>query len=227
VTEAQADDASHRAFAANILTKITAELWLVRHGAVDREWHGADPPLAAAGHDQAKVLATVLSSAPQLAGITDIHCSPLLRTRQTAQPLADALHLPLVLHEGLAEFDRNAPEYLLLSELKARGDARFDQVMAGDLSAWGTDWPTFRNNAVAALHEVAAAVDRIGVVFTHGGVINALVGVALGHDQAWLSIPEHASLTRIGVSADGKLKLLSLNETWHLRDAASDAASSH
>jgi probable phosphoglycerate mutase len=219
VTDQGDDDASLTALAANILTKVETELWLVRHGAVDRTFPGADPPLSAAGHGQATLLAEVLSGVDRFAEITEIHCSPMLRTRQTADPLADALRLPVVTHDGLAEFDRNAPEYLLLSELKARGDVRFEQVMAGDLSAWGTDWPSFRNGAVAALHEVANSVDRFGVVFTHGGVVNALVGVCLGHDQAWLSIPEHASLTRIGVAADGKLKLLSLNETWHLRSA--------
>ncbi|HEY2832816.1 MAG TPA: histidine phosphatase family protein [Sporichthyaceae bacterium] len=211
------DEASVAALAATILTKVHTELWLVRHGAVDREWTAADPPLSAEGHEQAKVVAAALAGVPALAGMTAIHCSPLLRTQQTAEPLAAALGLPVVLHEGLAEFDRNAPEYLLLSELKARGDARYEQVMAGDISAWGTDWATFRDGAVAALRDVVAAVDRIGVIVTHGGVINALIGVALGHDQAWLNIPEHASLTRFGVSADGKLKLLSLNETWYLR----------
>jgi broad specificity phosphatase PhoE len=218
VTEPQsADETSVAALAATILTKVRTELWLVRHGAVDREWTAADPPLSAEGHEQAKAMATALAAVPKLAGITAIHCSPLLRTQQTAEPLAVALGLPVVLHEGLAEFDRNAPEYLLLSELKARGDVRYEQVMAGDISAWGTDWATFRNGAVAALRDVVAAVDRIGVVITHGGIINALIGVALGHDQAWLNIPEHASLTRFGMSADGRLKLLSLNETWYLR----------
>jgi probable phosphoglycerate mutase len=186
------DEASVAALAATILTKVHTELWLVRHGAVDREWTAADPPLSAEGHEQAKVVAAALAGVPALAGMTAIHCSPLLRTQQTAEPLAAALGLPVVLHEGLAEFDRNAPEYLLLSELKARGDARYEQVMAGDISAWGTDWATFRNGAVAALRDVVAAVDRIGVIVTHGGVINALIGVALGHDQAWLNIPEHA-----------------------------------
>ncbi|HEY3603204.1 MAG TPA: histidine phosphatase family protein [Sporichthyaceae bacterium] len=227
MAERWADDTSHSALAANILTKVTTELWLVRHGAVDREFVGADPPLSAGGHEQAKVLADVLSEVDRFADIDAIHCSPMLRARQTAEPLAGTLRLPVVTHEGLAEFDRNATEYMLLSELRARGDVRFEQVMAGDLSAWGTDWPTFRNEAVVAVHEVAASVDGFGVVFTHGGIINALVGVALGHDQAWLSIPEHASLTRFGVSADGKLKLLSLNETWHLRGANHEPVPGH
>jgi probable phosphoglycerate mutase len=224
----QGDDAtSLSAVAATILTRVTTELWLVRHGAVDRDWTDADPPLSAAGHEQAKATAAALLTVDRVAQIDAVHCSPMLRTRQTAEPLTAALGVSLVVHEGLAEFDRDAPEYLLLSELKARGDARFEQVMAGDLSAWGMTWTSFRNEAVAALREVAASVDGFGVVITHGGVINALVGAALGHDQAWLTIPEHASLTRIGVSADGRLKLLSLNETWHLQDHVSDVASSH
>src|SRR5207302_2351737 len=142
--------------AGTILTKVSTELWLVRHGSVDRDWTEADPPLSAEGHEQAKVVAAALVGDPQVAGITAVHCSPLLRTKQTAEPLAATLGVPLVLHEGLAEFDRNAPEYLLLSELKARGDVRYEQMMAGDLSAWGTDWVTFRNEALAAVREVVA-----------------------------------------------------------------------
>jgi broad specificity phosphatase PhoE len=212
------DGASLAALAGGILTTVSAELWLVRHGAVDRAWTAADPPLSAEGHAEAKTMAAALAGASRLADITAIHCSPMRRTQQTAAPLAAAFDLPVVLHDGLAEFDRYSPEYLLMSELKARGDIRYEQMMAGDLSAWGTDWTTFRNGALAALRDVVAAVDRIGVVVTHGGIINALVGVALGHDRAWLNIPANCSLTRIGVSANGSMKLLSLNETWYLRD---------
>ena len=217
MAEQGSDDTSLSAVAGSILTEVSTELWLIRHGAVDRDWTDADPPLSAEGHEQAKVVAAALAGVPALAGITAVHCSPMLRTRQTAEPFAAAVGLPVVLHDGLAEFDRHAPEYQLLSELKARGDNRYEQVMAGDLSAWGTDWATFRNGALAALRDVVAEADRIGVVFTHGGIINALVGAALGHRGAWLNIPENGSLTRLGISADGRLKLLSLNETWYLR----------
>jgi broad specificity phosphatase PhoE len=218
VADQGADDTSHLALAGSIITRVTTELWIVRHGDVDRAHQGVDPPLSARGHDQAKAMAAGLAGAPELAGVTAVHCSPMRRTVQTAEPLAAALGVPLVHHDGLAEYDRDSPEYLLMADLKALGDGRFEQVMAGDLSAYGTDWPTFRNRVLAALRDVVAAVDGVGVVVSHGGPINALVGVALGVEKRrWLAIPDNASLTRIGVAADGRLKLLSLNETWYLR----------
>ena len=52
----------------------------------------ADPPLSRAGHTRARRLASMLRSA----NVTHIFTTEYLRTRQTAAPLAEALHLEVV-----------------------------------------------------------------------------------------------------------------------------------
>jgi probable phosphoglycerate mutase len=53
------------------------------------------------GNKQALCLAHNLASLP----IAAIYSSPLERTRETAAPLAEALHLPVIIDEGLQEVD--------------------------------------------------------------------------------------------------------------------------
>lgn len=68
----------------------------VRHG--EREAVGADPALTAAGRERARRLARMLRDA----GVSAIFTSEARRTKETAQPLAAALHLgPKVIADDL------------------------------------------------------------------------------------------------------------------------------
>jgi broad specificity phosphatase PhoE len=62
---------------------------LVRHADIDLPAHPSDPPLNAAGHRRAEVLAHVSGAA----GVATLFTSSFLRTRQTAGPLAARLGL--------------------------------------------------------------------------------------------------------------------------------------
>ena len=81
----------------------TATVLLVRHGkAGEREhWHGDDDlrPLTAAGHRQATELAVLLA----LFGPSAVYCAPPVRCRQSVQPLADSLGVPVVALPRLSE----------------------------------------------------------------------------------------------------------------------------
>jgi broad specificity phosphatase PhoE len=61
----------------------------------------ADPPLDEAGHDQARRLATVLGAR----GLCAVIASPLLRARQTAQPVADLAGLEVATDQCLVDRD--------------------------------------------------------------------------------------------------------------------------
>lgn len=184
---------------------------LARHGEAARGV--ADPGLSARGHDQAHALAAALAAEPFAA----VYCSPQQRALETAAPLAKELGLELQVRNGLAEFDRDAGEYVLLSELRAAGDPRFDACMAGDLTAWGMELAAFRAEAGAVLTEI---LDRHAggraFVVTHGGVLNVLLGSVLGLDRMWFFHPDNCGISRVVADTTGGVRLGSLNETRHL-----------
>lgn len=77
---------------AAVFASCTTRYYLVRHA--ERLDASADSPLSTAGFARANVLRDSLL--PK--GIGRIYVSTLVRTQQTAQPLADALQLPLQLY---------------------------------------------------------------------------------------------------------------------------------
>jgi probable phosphoglycerate mutase len=80
------------------------QILLVRHGLPERTDVAvgvADPPLAALGRRQAQAAAASLA----VESVEAVVCSPMLRARQSSQPLADALQLPLRFDEP-ARHDR-------------------------------------------------------------------------------------------------------------------------
>ena len=184
---------------------------LARHG--QAQGGVADPGLTARGHDEARALAKELVGEP----FDAVYCSPLQRAVQTAAPLCAELGLEPQLRDGLAEFDRRSDEYVLLSRLKADGDPRYEACLAGDLSAWGMDLATFRAEAADVVAEILDrhAGGRVFVV-THGGVLNVLLGSVLGLDRMWFFHPDNAGLSRVVADTDGRVRLVSLNETRHL-----------
>jgi broad specificity phosphatase PhoE len=78
-------------------------IYLVRHAKAGsrREWSGDDDlrPLSPVGQRQAECIADALVDA----GIQQIVSSPFVRCRQTLDPLAQRLRLPLELSDALAE----------------------------------------------------------------------------------------------------------------------------
>ncbi|NDY93040.1 histidine phosphatase family protein [Ideonella livida] len=133
-------------------------LWIARHGQtdlnIDERWQGRlDPPLNALGLAQADALAArwrpadTPSALPRLRRIV---CSPQLRARQTAAPLAQALGLEVVLDARFRERDFGIFEGLTAAEALARHpEAARAQV------AWR--WDRSPEGAEA----VQAVVDRV------------------------------------------------------------------
>ena len=85
----------------------TRRLWLVRHGLPDyRGGRPGDllpgPPLSTVGYDQAAQAARRLQSC----AVETIYSSPLSRTRQTADVMAQVLGRPVVVDHALREWHR-------------------------------------------------------------------------------------------------------------------------
>lgn len=187
------------------------ELLLIRHalpvrvdeGAVDGP---ADPVLADLGRVQAERLADWLAEER----IDHIWSSPMRRARETAGPLAERLALPVVVDEGLAEFDRHASSYIPIEELKAAGDPRWYELPERP--------EEFAAEVVAAVERIVAAHpgERVAVV-CHGGVINAYAGHVLGIDDPLFFLPAYTSITRVWAASSGLRSIHTLNESAHLR----------
>ena len=114
-----------------------------------------------------------------------IYSSDLLRARQTAQPIAQALNLPLTLHEALRERHFGRCEGLTLAEVASR--------FADDMRAIENRDPDYcapqggesrRQHAARVLGCVARLLaDHRGqtiVVVTHGGVLDVIYRRAQG-----------------------------------------------
>lgn len=194
-----------------------AEIVLVRHGEPERGLSGADradPWLSARGLAQARCLADALAHE----SFDAIYSSPRRRAVDTAAPLCVVRGITPVLTEALAEFDKHSEEYLFFEDLRAAGDPRYKQCMVGDLSAWGTDFPSFRTEVTAALSEIVTAHPGGRVLIsTHGGVINVLLGAVLGLDRMWFFYPDHTGASRIAANHLDRMRILTLNERTHLR----------
>jgi ribonuclease H / adenosylcobalamin/alpha-ribazole phosphatase len=97
-------------------------LLLLRHGQTEysaqRRYSGhQELPLTELGQRQAAAAAARLSSTD---GVAAVVSSPLLRARQTAMPIAEALGVPLTVHDDLIETDFGAWEGLTFAEARER-----------------------------------------------------------------------------------------------------------
>lgn len=195
------------------------DLILIRHALpirVEGASGPADPPLSELGHRQAEALVRWLE--PE--HLDALVVSPMVRARETAAPLAAARGLEPVVHEGVAEFDRDADSYVPMEELKAAGDPRWQEIVDGGYFGEGElTAEQFQATVVAAVEEVVARhAGATAAVVCHGGVINAYVAHVLGVDDLIFFEPGYTSISRVRASRRGHRMVVSLNETAHLRD---------
>ena len=86
------------------IAMFTRPFYYLRHGETEANAAGTiagslDVELTKLGRDQARIAARRLADAP----ITGIYASPLRRARETAQPIAEALDLPVTILDEIAE----------------------------------------------------------------------------------------------------------------------------
>ena len=172
------------------------DIFLVRHGEAAASWsQSEDPGLSDRGKDQADEAAQALLSG--LPAGTCLVSSPLLRARETAQPLADALSLPVEIDDAFREIPSPVP----LPERQAWLRNFMQQTWDGQpdtLLRW-------REQAVQRV----LAQRGPAVIFTHFLVINAIVGSAQQRPETLCFWPDNASVTHLR-HGGGELELVSL-----------------
>lgn len=174
---------------------------VVRHGRVDnRDPTQTDPPLSSRGLAQAAQLAALLQR--RHAQPLPILSSPLLRCRQTIEPLARAWNAPLHIEPRLRElpgpdlsdFPRlpwlNTMVELRWSELLARTEA-LEPGYAQRLAQWR-----------AGLHAALLACTQDTIACSHFVAINALALLPEADGAVSALDPGHVSISRF--DSDGQ-----------------------
>lgn len=181
---------------------------------------GRDHPLSARG--QAQVAASAAEVVTRGGGQVLV-CSPLLRTRQTAEALAAATGLTPIVVEGLAECRFGAWDGLTFAQVQEG----WPELM----SAWLTDpdvAPPGGESARALYERVGAAVQELLAAYpgrrviaaAHVGSIRAVVARVLQAPMLSMNRMElqPASLTTTTWYADGNASLRGYGEAAHLRE---------
>jgi broad specificity phosphatase PhoE len=190
------------------------QLLLVRHALPLRSepGQGADPDLSPEGIEQAKRLPDALERFP----ITRLVSSPQRRALQTGQPVSDALGIPIDVDERLAEYDYGLSHY---TPIEQASEEDVKRLISGQLPG-DVDQDAFIARVVAGIDDVVAAAghDETVAVFSHGGVINALVHTVMKTERLLCVQVDYTGVTRFLKSRGGGLGVAAVNGTEHVWD---------
>ena len=209
-------------------------LMLVRHGVTQQSvehrfsgWHGADPPLVDLGVRQAEAAA---EEVVRRGGADVLVCSPLQRTRQTAQVIAERLGLdgPIVV-DGLAEADFGEWDSLTFAEVKARWPDELAAWMASTEVAppGGESFAAVRRRVEAARLDLIDRFPRQRVLaVAHVTPIKVLVQSVLEApaSSAYRFELAPCSLTTLAWWADGVSTVFGMGERGHLHGVLHETA---
>lgn len=203
-------------------------LCLVRHG--ETAWNAegrvqgqVDVPLSAVGLAQARAVAAALAGERFAA----IYSSDLTRVRQTAEPAAGRLGLPLALDAALRERHYGMFERHTYVEVRERYPAEYARFRDKDLDFDFVSGESLRAFAARALACVAALIERHAgesiLVFTHGGVLEMVYRHASGRTLSSardFELP-NAALNRVE-ARPGAWRVDAWAEVAHLERALDD-----
>jgi probable phosphoglycerate mutase len=208
-------------------------LHLIRHGEAEinvRRVVGGkrgDTGLTARGVAQAERLRDRLAGAGEIRADVLV-ASPLPRARQTAEIVAPALGLPILIDDGLQEIDPGEADGLSFEEAIARfGIPDFTQDPDRPLCPGGESWRGFMRRVGATLDRLSRAHEGLTVVaVTHGGFIDGsfvhFLQLAAASFPGSQFAPRHTSLThwqhRPRTGPIGGWRLVGFNDALHLRD---------
>jgi broad specificity phosphatase PhoE len=157
---------------------VTDGIWLARHGETDANAEGRvqgslDPPLNERGREQARKLATEAAGL----GLRALYTSQLLRARETADVVGEAVGLEPVVDERFAESHRGEWEGRLIAEIQADDPEGWTGSLAVE--------PGFRFPGGESLEEHGARVEAAladvsrgplpALVICHGGTIRRVL----------------------------------------------------
>lgn len=214
-------------------TLVSTQIVLVRHG--ETEWNRLgrlqghlDIGLSAVGHEQAALLAARLATEQRQGARFDVcFSSDLSRARDTAEPLAHALGLPLRLTTSLRERHYGV--------FQGHDKAQIEALFPAEYAAWQARDPQFAppgGESQQAFHErVNQALSRLVrehagqriLCVAHGGVLDCAYRHALGIplQRARSHALLNASLNELHYDAQ-EVRVVHWADVHHLETSADD-----
>ena len=175
---------------------MSARLRLIRHGRASAGWGSdRDPGLDVLGRAQARAVALALGPV----GPLPIVCSPMRRTRETAEPLATAWGVDVLIDPAVGEIV--APDGVEMGERTAW----LRHAVEGSWTDLGQKHDRWRSGVVDRL--LALTADT--VIVSHFVAINAAIGAAVGDDRVVVARLDNCSVTVIDI-VDGALRLVEI-----------------
>jgi len=166
------------------MSESTTYVFLIRHG--ENDWVGTDRlagrspdvHLNEKGQEQAQELAQFLQQQP----ISAVYSSPLDRCRETAQPLADLLNLPVTIEPGVLEVDYGDWQAGHLKELAKLPEWRLVQHYPSAFRfPQGETLREVQSRAISAIERIRDAhPNQVVAIFSHGDVIRTTIAHYLG-----------------------------------------------
>lgn len=201
---------------------VTTVTHLLRHGRTvhtpERRFSGSsDVPLSQLGRAEAAAAAQHLAGR----GIDVIVCSPLMRTRQTAEAAAEVLGVPVTTDADLRELDFGDWEGLTAAEAQAKSPLAFRRWSASiDVKPPGGESIADVSTRVARARQriLDQHAGRTVLVVSHVTPIKLLLAAGLGVGDGIVHrvFLEAASLSTVTWSSDGRASVRLVNDTSHL-----------
>ncbi len=176
-------------------------IYLVRHGRAVAGVEHPDPGLDDVGRSQAARAATALKKV----SVARLVCSPLRRARETAAPIAEALHLTPEIRDEVAEVFDPAMGVL----------ARRDMLIPLLSGRWSEQPPELRKWRDRVLGALVAIGRENAIVVSHFVAISVAIGASTDDDRVSPCALANASITTMEV-VNGKLDLRRPGEVSHL-----------
>lgn len=198
-------------------------LLLLRHGqtplSIERRYSGrGNPPLTEFGRDQAAAAALRVGAR---GGVAAVVSSPLGRARETATAAADALNLPVTVHQDLTETDFGAWEGLTFAEAAER-DPDLHRRWLGDTSVrppGGESFDEVRERIAKVRDDLVSEYGGANVlVVSHVTPIKTFLQFALDSGPSLL-FRLHLDLASLSIAEfypDGGSSVRLVNDTSHL-----------
>jgi len=206
-------------------------LYLVRHA--ETLWNRSgryqgqtDVPLSEEGYRQARLLASRLARRAGREPFDALWSSDLLRARQTAAVLGEALGLAVRVHPGLREMDFGAWEGLTQAEIERSFPESLEAYRRDPVHArppGGECFAEVVERVGAAFADILGEEWRRAVVVAHGASLKGWLGTLFGWDPARRRrlLMANTGLTIVKLQGE-QARLVTYNDASHLEGAGEE-----